>query len=360
MKSNVIDLFCGAGGFALGFQQRGFNVVRGYDIDDAAIQEFPAQTGAPCLAADLCDCSEWRLTDMLWSLRQDERWLQDAPLVVLGGPPCQPFSPINTTGPPPGDDPRALGVEAWGTIVTHLDADVAVLENVPRLTRLPEGKSILRRLTDQLEGEGYAINSSILNCAHYGVPQYRQRFFLIASRHGRPLLPSRTHLRAETVRSAIGHLPPVRAGQQDADDPMHIASALSPLNMRRIQASVPGGDWRSWPADLQAPRWEEAGRTFYDVYGRMSWDFPAATITAQAGYGQGRFGHPEQDRPITLREIALLQGWPPTCQFGQAREFKIDEIKRLLGNSVPPLMAACLADAVARHLDGERGVDLLG
>jgi DNA (cytosine-5)-methyltransferase 1 len=159
-----------------------------------------------------------------------------------------------------------------------------------------------------------------------------------------------------TVRQAIASLPPLEAGESSASDPLHTASKLSTLNIERIQASTPGGTWRDWPEDLRAECHRRAtGKTYPSVYGRMEWDLPASTLTTQFyGFGNGRFGHPEQDRAISLREGAILQGFPPSYSFlpeGSTIHFKT--LGRMIGNAVPVTLGKVIGRSIRRHLGVE-------
>jgi DNA (cytosine-5)-methyltransferase 1 len=156
-----------------------------------------------------------------------------------------------------------------------------------------------------------------------------------------------------TVREAIGHLPALNAGDTYEGDAMHRACKLSPLNVRRIRASQPGGNWRDWPTGLVAAcHRQESGQTYPSVYGRMEWDRPSPTITTQFfGFGNGRFGHPEQDRAITLREGAILQSFPEDYEFApedQATSFAT--LGRLIGNAVPVRLGEAIGRSINKHL----------
>ena len=160
----------------------------------------------------------------------------------------------------------------------------------------------------------------------------------------------------ETVRDAIAGLPPIAAGKSAADDPLHRASRLSAVNLARIQAAKPGQTWRDWDASLVADcHRKDSGRWYQSVYGRMSWEAPAPTITTRCnGFGNGRFGHPEQDRAISLREAALLQTFPRDYQFFAPDEcWTISTTARSIGNAVPVALARAVARSVARTLDGK-------
>ncbi len=167
------------------------------------------------------------------------------------------------------------------------------------------------------------------------------------------LPPARSQKRPQSVRDAIGSLHPLRAGQADRRDPLHQCSELSDKNMRRMQASRPGGTWRDWPIRLKADcHNRDSGRTYPSVYGRMSWDRPAPTITTQFyGFGNGRFGHPEQDRAISLREGAILQSFPKSYRFVEAGQtIHKKKIGRLIGNAVPVKLGRVIGNSIKLHV----------
>jgi DNA (cytosine-5)-methyltransferase 1 len=182
----------------------------------------------------------------------------------------------------------------------------------------------------------------------------RKRLVLVASKLG-PIRIPEFELPRSTVRNAIGDLPLLFAGQEDPHDRLHRASNLSELNLERIRASSPGGTWRDWPEHLRAPcHVKDSGATYPSVYGRMEWDEPAPTITTQCfGYGNGRFGHPEQDRAISLREAAMLQGFPKDYSFIPNDEtVSFAKLGRLIGNAVPVTLAEIIGKLMVEHVQG--------
>lgn len=201
-----------------------------------------------------------------------------------------------------------------------------------------------------LEELGYTLVSGVLDAADFGVPQHRRRLLVVGSRVATPTLPLPTHAEEETdglarhvtIRDAIGHLPPLRAGERDPDDPYHRARRHSELNLRRLRAVPEGGGRRDLPPELQL-KCHEGHDGHYDVYGRMRWDRPAPTLTSGCtNITRGRFAHPEQDRAITLREAMVLQTFPPqTVLVGNE-----DEKALQIGNAVPPLLAERIAECV--------------
>jgi DNA (cytosine-5)-methyltransferase 1 len=176
---------------------------------------------------------------------------------------------------------------------------------------------------------------------------------LIASKLAAPLSIPEFSYKPHTVRQAISRLPRIAAGEQHPGDPLHVASSLSTINLQRIQASKPGGTWRDWESDLLAPCHRKAsGATYPSVYGRMEWDAPAPTITTQCfGFGNGRFGHPEQDRAISLREAAMLQTFPRRYKFVKEGEpVQFAPLGRLIGNAVPVRLGEVIAELLVEHV----------
>ena len=162
-----------------------------------------------------------------------------------------------------------------------------------------------------------------------------------------------TQKQPKTVRQAIGRLRPLDAGQSAPRDRLHAASTLSEKNLQRIRVSKPGGTWRDWPEDLVADCHRAAsGKTYPGVYGRMEWDKPAPTMTTQCyGFGNGRFGHPEQDRAISLREAAILQSFPRDYAFvPDDGEVSFTALGRLIGNAVPVDLGRAIARSINSHL----------
>ena len=183
---------------------------------------------------------------------------------------------------------------------------------------------------------------------------------LLASRLGDigPLTPGRAGRSRATVSGAIGHLDPIAAGDASRRDRLHRSSSMSQTNMERIRSSKPGGTWCDWNPELRAGcHRRAAGATYSAVYGRMSWDRPGPTITTQFnGFGSGRFGHPEQDRALSLREGALLQTFPARYKFvPKGDEVKIRNVARMIGNAVPVMLGRAIGACIAGHLVGRVG-----
>jgi DNA (cytosine-5)-methyltransferase 1 len=225
------------------------------------------------------------------------------------------------------------------------------MENVPPLADQSVFEDFLRSLC------GYHVDHKVIDARKIGLPQTRKRLVLVASKLGPIKLTVDDGTPVKTVRKTIGDLPPIKAGEADPNDPLHIASRLSPTNLKRIRASKPGGTWRDWPDELRAAcHIKETGSTYPAVYGRMEWGEASPTITTQCfGYGNGRFGHPEQDRAISLREAAMLQGFPKNYRFtppGKRPSFA--SIGRLIGNAVPVPLAEFIGRVLVQHINLHR------
>lgn len=339
-SASVVDLFCGAGGLSYGFHQEGFTVVAGIDADEGCRHAFEANIRAPFLRRDVSALTGLELRKLFLDRRHS---------VLVGCAPCQPFSTYNQKN----DDPNWKLLQDFGRLICESEPDIVSMENVPRLLNFREG-AVFGTFTDTLRSAGYDVVFDVLYGPDYGLAQTRSRLVLLASRLGRISLPEPTHPNDHrTVEMEIGKLPALTAGDSDRNDRLHRASRLSPTNLERIRASKPGGTWRDWPEQLIAKcHKEDAGRGYSAVYGRISPDRPAPTITTQFyGFGNGRFGHPHQDRGLSLREGAMLQGFPPDYQFvpeGEPISFK--NVGKMIGNAVPVPLARAIARSVGEHI----------
>jgi DNA (cytosine-5)-methyltransferase 1 len=230
------------------------------------------------------------------------------------------------------------------------------MENVPILKR----EEIFAEFVDNLQSLGYHLIHRVIDASLYGVPQRRKRLVLLASMLGpiRIVSPEELGVRPSTVRDAISHLPPLKAGEVSESDPLHKARSITPINLERMKHSKPGGTWEDWPDELMlACHRKSQGSTFKSVYGRMEWDKPSGTMTTQSyNFGTGRYGHPEQDRSITLREMAILQSFPYDYQFvapGTSPDFA--STGRLIGNAVPVRLGYVIGKSIQNHIHSYRG-----
>ena len=340
-KIKAVDLFCGVGGLTHGLHRSGIDVRLGVDLDAACEFPFTANNEASFSCQSVTDLSGRHLTDA---------WRGADVTLLAGCAPCQPFSTYSQSWASPEDERWDL-LSHFARLVRESQPDLVTMENVPKLAKM----DVFGLFLDTLERQGYQTAYKIVTCTDYGVPQARKRLVLLASRLGEIDLikPTTRPGRYKTVRSAIAGLPPISAGQGCAKDPLHQCSELSDLNMKRMRASKPGGSWRDWPAELVADcHTKSSGKTFPGVYGRMTWDDPSPTITTQYyGFGNGRFGHPEQDRGLSLREGAILQSFPRRYKFAAPGQpiHKVT-IGRLIGNAVPVKLGEAIGKSIVRHV----------
>jgi DNA (cytosine-5)-methyltransferase 1 len=343
---SAVDLFCGAGGLTHGLIKGRIEVRAGFDSDPAC--KFPFETNNSAVFVER-DVKKMQADEIR------EYFRDDAITLLAGCAPCQPFSSYSRNGRNKGQGQNWVLVSEFGRLVKDVQPDLVTMENVARLASHEVFAQFLSCL------EGYSIHWSIVECSALGVPQSRKRLVLLASRFGDSELTIQpTQPNPRTVRDTIANLPRIRAGETDLNDRLHTASRLSSLNMRRIRASKAGGTWRDWDESLRAfCHVKETGSTYPSVYGRMQWDDVSPTITTQCfGYGNGRFGHPDQDRAISLREAAMLQTFPRSYAFVREDDpVRFNKLGRLIGNAVPVRVAEVIADTFRRHVVAVHGLE---
>lgn len=339
----AVDLFCGIGGLTHGLQLSGIRVSAGFDIDESCRYAYEANNDSEFVVADIENLS----ADTVLSY-----YPEDVTRILVGCAPCQPFSKYTQRYRKEGHTGNKWRLlDSFARLVNQTHPEIVAMENVPELA----GQSVFKDFIETLQGEGYYVYWNVVYCPEYGVSQGRKRLVLLASMLGEiklidPLYNPDNYL---TVRDIIGSLPPISAGEADPTDPLHCASRLSEINLRRISNSVPGGTWRDWDEELVLKcHKRKTGRTYPAVYGRMSWDEPAPTITTQFyGYGNGRFGHPEQNRALSIREGAMLQSFPSDYSFIAPNE-KVNKRKIgiHIGNAVPVNLGRAMGDSIINHL----------
>ncbi|MFP3606764.1 DNA cytosine methyltransferase [Paraburkholderia sp. SIMBA_053] len=331
MSIQVIDFFSGCGGTSAGFRAAGLEILGGLDIDPEAAATF--RENFPCatfIEGDVRALAPDVLKPVIGA--------REKPLLFAGCAPCQPFSRQNKTTT--RTDPRRTLLKEFGRFVEAWLPEYVFIENVPGMQRFRRSgplhafQTLLRKL-------GYQFECSVVPALWYGVPQTRERLVLVASRQATVQIPAATHGPGmpegsyTTVGDWIRNLPVIGAGQTHAKDPDHAAAVLSETNLRRIRATPEGGGRESWPKSL----WLECHKTYSghsDVYGRLAWDKQAAGLTTRCiSYSNGRFGHPSQDRALSVREAACLQTFPRDYRFIGSLSSKA----RQIGNAVPPKMA---------------------
>jgi len=357
-KLRLIDLFAGAGGMSYGFthlSKGSYETVWANDINQYAVETYNTNFGEVCVLGDIVSI-----------LEDPEVYIPHAD-VVIGGPPCQGFSLLNKQRE---GDPRRQLWRPFLEVVKRSGASVFVMENVPWLLGSEEHEEIKR----EAEAMNFKIVSHKLLAADYGVPQKRYRAFIIGCSFADPSAvfpPKKTHYDPEegyphkvvlnpeyvddpqpwrTVRDAIGDLPaPVGTEIRDEPPPLdlHFGRRPTELSLKRYRAIPKEGmnrfDLQRIAPELTPECWKKKKTGGTDLFGRLWWDRPAFTIRTEFFKPEkGRYLHPQQHRPITHREAARFQSFPDEFIF---KGSKI-EIAKQIGNAVPPLLAARVADAV--------------
>lgn len=336
----VVDLFCGSGGLTHGLKKSGLKVVAGVDFDGSCKFAYEYNNNAKFIEADISKLN----TKQLMSL-YNTKGLK----ALVGCAPCQTFSSYSYKNRDKNqEDERWFLLKSFAKHISAIEPDIVSMENVPNLVKY----DIFKEFEDNLLSKGYHVSYSIVNCSDYGIPQNRRRLVLLASKLGSiEILPPTNQ--KKTVKDAIGHLPPIKSGETNSSDPMHRCSDLSNINLKRIKQSKPGGTWRDWDKSLLPNCYKKpSGKSFSNVYGRMKWDEPSPTLTTQfLSLGSGRFGHPEQDRAISLKEGALLQTFPEDYKFfADAENAPFRVIGRHIGNAVPVELGAVIGKTIKKHL----------
>ena len=342
---SVIDLFCGAGALTHGFVLEGFNIVAGLDADKSCRYVYETNNhGALFIEKGIEDVKGVELARL---------YPKGHVQIMVGCAPCQPYSPYNKRRQDKDEKWKLLSL--FSDRISEIKPDIVSMENVPNLATFQKGE-VYQDFVERLKRDYTVTENSEVFCPDYGIPQHRKRLVLFASRYGElELLPAMyTPDQYKKVQDAIADLEPLEAGQISQKDAYHKASRLSELNLRRIRASVPGGTWKDWPDELVAQcHRQKSGNGYSSVYGRMKWDELSPTITTQChGFGNGRFGHPEQNRAISLREAARLQTFPDDYKFVHPEDpHYFTVIARLIGNAVPVELARVIAKSIRHHLE---------
>ncbi|HSE15997.1 MAG TPA: DNA cytosine methyltransferase [Pyrinomonadaceae bacterium] len=336
----VVDCFAGAGGLSLGLKEAGFDIKAAFDNSQFAVDTYAYNIGKHIIKADANEISGKELLSIAGCSA-------DECVAVVGGPPCQGFS-VQRRGL--GRDSRNDLILEFLRIVSEIRPPLFLMENVSAI-RSNKNSEYLERFIKYSSEIGYRLDLQVLNAADYGVPQHRKRAFIVGERQDRvkvfqfpkPVLSQATWL---TVRDAFVNLPvPTDSPDSNQSFPNHKLINTSELNRLRISHVPPGGGRQHLPDHLRLPCHEVsvdvAGHR--NVYGRLEWDSPAGTITTKCNsFTRGKFGHPEENRNITMREAARLQGFPDTFVFLGGTVATAHQI----GNAVPPPLARHLGNSL--------------
>lgn len=343
MQIEAIDLFCGVGGLTYGIQKSGIKVVAGLDLDESCKYAFEINNNTKFIHKDIKNTEPEELMNL---------YSENSIKLLMGCAPCQPFSRHQK------DKKNRNKHKDWGLLyefvrlIKGINPEIVSMENVPQLAR----EKVFKDFTKQLEELGYKCNYSIIDASDYGVPQYRRRLLFLGYKERKVEFIKKTHeFEKVSVREALGKLPIIKAGEQDKKDLIHKAANLTKINLERIRYSRPGGTWEEWPENLLPKCYKKkTGQTYTTVYGRLDPKKPANTITTQFfSYGTGRHGHYEQDRALSLREGAILQGFPNDYIFVENNEKILNTvIGRQIGNAVPPKLGEIIGESILKGLEG--------
>ena len=341
----AIDLFCGIGGLTHGLMEAGISVVAGIDNDKTCKYAYETNNESKFIHKEV---REFNATEM------EKLYPVGSIRVLVGCAPCQPFSTHTQKYKNRRSDEKWQLLYSFSDVLKKARYDIISMENVPEIANY----DVFKDFVTKLETLGYDVFWDNVYCPDYGIPQSRKRLVLLASRYGPINMVAATHTREqyETVRDRIGTLEVLSAGEASTRDPLHRGSKLSDLNLRRIKQSKPGGTWMDWDEELRSPcHKKDTGKSYNSVYARMSWDDPAPTITTQFySYGTGRFGHPEQNRAISLREGALLQTFPLDYDFIDPEgTFSIVRLGTHIGNAVPVRLGYIIGKSITEHIRGQ-------
>jgi len=345
MEISAIDLFCGIGGLSYGLKKAGIKVVVGVDIDATCKFAFEENVGSSFLSMSVSDLTGKKIKRDYWSNKEQVK-------VLVGCAPCQPFSTHSNKNLAKKQSEKWNLLNEFKRLIEETAPKVISMENVPNLAN----QEIFRDFVDFLISKRYNVSYSNVYCPDYGIPQKRRRLVLLASKFGEIKIIPKTHSPANytTLKMAIGHLPFVPHGSVSKTDPLHKTIKLSEINLKRIKASKPKGTWADWDENLRlACHKKESGSSYSSVYGRMSWEEPSSTITTQFyNYGTGRFGHPTQNRALTLREGAILQTFPSHYKFFQEEsEVSLSQLGTHIGNAVPVDLGFVIGKTIKQHIN---------
>ncbi|MBI4897603.1 MAG: DNA cytosine methyltransferase [Actinobacteria bacterium] len=341
---SLIDLFAGCGGMSLGFSATGrFESRFAVEWDEDAAETYRINFGDHVFAGPIEEVKQFPVAD-----------------IMIGGPPCQGFSALNMTGA--GLERRSLWRE-YRRALLQVRPTLFVMENVPQLLQSPEYASFIKSASRA----GYHVEGKVLNAADFGVPQTRRRAIVIGSLLGAPPWPQPTHSpessstiglpRWRTFREAVAGLPRKPNGRN-----WHNPRNPTAKSIERYETIPNEGEGRFHLAarrpDITPACWLRKPTGSTDVFGRLWWNRPAFTIRTEFFKPEkGRYLHPQEHRPITLREGARCMTFPDEFTFPAHQS--MTSVGRQIGNAVPPRLAEAIAHAVAEHLAEHPGVHRL-
>lgn len=338
MKSGIVavDLFCGAGGLTRGLIDSGIKVIKGYDIDSRAKDTYEKNNKSSFFDVNISNIDG---KDILEGINRKDNFF-----LLAGCAPCQPFSPINKKDLEV--DERKILLLEFGRLIRETKPDFVLMENVPGLKN-NKGKKVFLKFLNILKTENYNYDFDILDVRNYGVPQKRKRLVLVASQKKSIKIPLPTHgsstnkIPFVTVKETISKYPSLRPGEKNESIPNHECRNLSDLNKKRLKLiKKNGGSRKELPSQLVL-KCHSTHKGHGDVYGRMSWDDVSPTLTCKCtSISNGRFGHPSQNRGISVREAAAIQTFPDDYIFYG----NMGDSTRWVGNAVPVKFSKVFGD----------------
>jgi len=336
-KLKSIDFFCSGGGMTYGMRQAGIEVIAGIDNDPDVKETYEKNNlGTKFIQADVFNLKEVDLSKYTGINKNDDN------LILIGCSPCQYWSIIQTDKKKSQKSKDLL--KEFHRFVKYYNPGFVVIENVPGLERRAK-ESGLEQFIKDLETRGFKIHYDIFNLNEYGVPQTRKRFSLIASRVTENIIKPEKEKYKAMVKDFLGKkngFPEIPAGHKDHTFFQHTSAKLSKENLEIIKKTPKDGG-----NSIKERKYK--GKGFHDSYSRMSWDKPAPTITTKfISFSNGRFGHPEEDRAISLREGATLQTFPKDYVF-YAKSMAANA--KMVGNAVPPQFAKKIGKAIIKAME---------
>ena len=341
MNIECVDLFCSIGGLSYGLKQAGIKNVAGIDTDVSTKFAFEENSKAPFILKSVLNVTGEEINSF---------YSKGAIRVLAGCAPCQTFSTANTGQTDDGKktDKKYNLLLDFLRVIKESSPDIVISENVVPLASKP----LFKEFTDGLKEQGYNVFWKKEDCVKYGLPQTRRRLLVLASKLGPITSIPYTHENPEnyiTLRDAIGHLPSINHGEEHPNDRIHKAGRLGDLNLARIRHSRPGGrPNEGWPEEIRV----KEARLGFSSWTRLEWHKPAPTITTKfTGYSSGRHGHPEQDRALSIREGAILQGFPEEFKFVKDDEpVRITPLSKHIGNAVPVTIGKMIGTSIVNHV----------
>ncbi|WP_066707052.1 DNA cytosine methyltransferase [Sphingomonas adhaesiva] len=319
MRITFADMFSGAGLFSAGAVRAGMTPAFAIDLSKDAIASYNRNVAPVGVVGSTLDAHDVPKVD-----------------VLLAGPPCQGFSTLGRQDPLDARNALALTVPEWAA---RCDASVVIVENVPPFLRSAKWQE----LAASFRALGYAVEAWELEAADHGAAQLRRRSFTIASRIGTIAAP-------ESVAGPHRTAGSVLAEPVDPDDPMHVWPTPAGIAASRIALVPPKGDKRDimrQAPELCPPSWAKVGCQATDVWGRIDPDRPVNTLRCTfQNPSKGRYLHPVENRTLSLREGARLQGVPDDWTF-VGRPYPV---ARQIGNGVPVPLAEAVCRAVAEAM----------